>query len=57
MDYYKYIIKLNAKPYPVFNVTETSEEKAFKTILGQETNYNSDWGYQLLKKEKFRLFL
>ena len=52
MGYYKYTIKLNAKPYPVFNVTETSEEQAFKTILGQEINYNSDWGYQLLKKER-----
>ena len=27
------------KPYPVFNVTDTSEEQAFKTILGQEINY------------------
>ena len=52
MDYYKYTIKLKAKPYPIFHVTETSEKKAFKTILGQETNYNSDWGYQLLKKER-----
>ena len=52
MDYYKYTIKLKAKPYPIFHVTETSEKKAFKIILGQEKNYNSNWGYQLLKKER-----
>jgi hypothetical protein len=52
MNYYKYTIKLKAKPYPIFHVTETSKEKAFKTILGQEINYNSNWGYELLKKER-----
>ena len=51
-EYYTFTIKLNAKPYPVFNVTETSEEQAFKTILGQEINYNPDWGYKLIKKER-----
>ena len=51
-EYYKYKIKLNAKPYPVFYVTETSEKLAFKTILGQEINYSPNWGYELIKKER-----
>tara|TARA_R100000734_G_C3286161_1_gene78837 strand:+ start:332 stop:496 length:165 start_codon:yes stop_codon:yes gene_type:complete len=52
MAYYTYTIKLNTKPYPVFNVTETSEKLAFKTILGHEINYNPNWGYKLIKKER-----
>jgi len=50
--YHKYKIKLNAKPFPICSVVNKSERQAFKEICNHEINYNPNWGYKLLKKER-----
>jgi hypothetical protein len=56
--YYKYKIRLNDAiflddaEYSEISVISTDEKQAFKEICNHEINYNPNWGYKLLKKER-----
>ena len=46
----KYLIQLNVGK-TIYNISSTSEEDAYKTILKHEIFYNPEWGYKLLNNK------
>ena len=46
----KYLIQLNVGK-TIYNISSTSEEDAYKTILKHERFYNPEWGYKLLNNK------
>ena len=46
----KYLIQLNVGK-TIYNISATSAEDAYKTILEHEKFYNPEWGYKLLNNK------
>jgi hypothetical protein len=44
----KYLIQLNVGQ-TIYNISATSENKAYRAILSHEKFYNPEWGYKVLR--------
>ena len=43
-----YVIQLNVG-LTIYNISATSENKAYRAILSHEKFYNPEWGYKVLR--------
>ena len=44
----KYLIQLNVG-LTIYNISATSENKAYRAILSHDKWYNPEWGYKILR--------
>ena len=44
----KYLIQLNVG-HTIYNISATSENKAYRAILSHDKWYNPEWGYKVLR--------